>query len=224
MPTETDKATREPLTRFAIASGALALADREGLDAVTIRRLANENSVTPMALYWHFKDKDAVIDGIAECVFSSIQLPAPTSEPWDVQLRAILEALLAAVSPHPNVGDLLAPRVMNSQGGLILADRVIGLLRSAGFSAAQAAQTSSLLLCTLIDLVTSKPADVDDLDDEAVDQARRTKQAKLSLLSPREFPNLLEAAQYFVVCTSDDDYYASGIDFMVNGARGVVRA
>src|SRR5665213_3657639 len=68
MATGTD--TRERLSRDVIAAGAVALADREGIDAVTIRRLATDNAVTPMALYWHFKDKDAVLDGIAEQIYS----------------------------------------------------------------------------------------------------------------------------------------------------------
>ena len=214
--------TREPLTRAGIAAGALEIADREGLDAVTIRRLAQENSVTPMALYWHFKDKDAVLDGIAERIFEGVRIPEPTEEPWEVQLRAILEALLAAVSPHPNAGELLAPRVMTSEAGLLLAERVIGLLRGAGFSGPQAAQTSSLLLCSIVTLVTSKPADYDALDDEAVDEVRRLKQARLSSLSPRQFPHLRESAQAFVICDSDEEYFARGIDFLVNGSRGVV--
>ncbi len=67
-------ATRERLSRDVVAAGALDLADREGLEAVTIRRLATDNSVTPMALYWHFKDKDAVLDGIAEQIYKSVVL------------------------------------------------------------------------------------------------------------------------------------------------------
>src|SRR6476620_10513894 len=57
---------RERLSRDTIVAGAVALADAEGLDAVTIRRIANDHQVTPMALYWHFKDKGELLDGIPE--------------------------------------------------------------------------------------------------------------------------------------------------------------
>jgi TetR/AcrR family tetracycline transcriptional repressor len=87
MATQGSTATRERLSRDTIAAGALELADREGIDAVTIRRLATDNSVTPMALYWHFKDKDAVLDGIAERIYASVELPDASNEPWDCQLR-----------------------------------------------------------------------------------------------------------------------------------------
>src|ERR1700712_2133737 len=133
--------TKERLSRETLTASALDLADREGLDAVTIRRLATEHSVTPMALYWHFKDKDAVLDGIAEQIYASVVLPENDEGAWDDRLRANLTAVLAAIRPHPLVADLLAPRVMKSDAGLVLAERVIGLLRAAGFSPASASQT-----------------------------------------------------------------------------------
>src|SRR6185437_12949937 len=63
---------RERLSRDTIVAGAVALADAEGLDAVTIRRIANDHQVTPMALYWHFKDK-------GNCSTASPNASSPTS-------------------------------------------------------------------------------------------------------------------------------------------------
>src|SRR6202007_1735318 len=89
----TGPVARERLSRDTIVDGAIALADAEGLDAVTIRRLAQDHEVTPMALYWHFKDKGELLDGIAERLFAGVRLPAPSRKPWPEQLRSILEAL-----------------------------------------------------------------------------------------------------------------------------------
>ncbi|HEY4268333.1 MAG TPA: TetR/AcrR family transcriptional regulator C-terminal domain-containing protein [Galbitalea sp.] len=214
-------APRERLSRDAIAAGALELADREGLDAVTIRRLAQDNSVTPMALYWHFTDKDAVLDGIAEQIFASVQVPAATDEPWDKQLRTVLDALLAAVRPHPLAAELLAPRVMTSEPGLALAERVIGMLRQAGFSTSAATQTASFLLCSIVTLVTSEPGKASALEGEAKDDADRAKRARLESLPPRLYPNLVESAQFFLVCEDEDSYFANGMDFLVEGTRGI---
>lgn len=222
MATRTATPARERLSRDAIAAGALELADREGLDAVTIRRLAQDHGVTPMALYWHFTDKDAVIDGIAEKIFASVKLPELADEPWDVQLRADLVAILDAIRPHPKAADMLAPRIMNSEAGLELAERVIGMLREAGFSGPGAVQTSSFLLCSLITLVTSKPESSTDLKDEALDDVRRSKIARMTALSPRRFPVLLDNAQNFLVCASDEEYFANGVNFLVHGTRGTL--
>lgn len=224
MATRTATATRERLSRESIAAGALALADREGLDAVTIRRLATENSVTPMALYWHFADKDAVLDGIAEQIFASVELPEPTTEPWDVQLRAILVALLATIRPHPLVADLLASRVMKSPPGLALAEHVIGMLRSAGFTPDGASQTAAFLLCSIVTLVTSEPGKTSPLSGDAKDEMVRAKRAQLDSLDPKRFPSLRESAEFFLFCDDEDAYFTRGIDFLVAGTRGVQHA
>jgi AcrR family transcriptional regulator len=213
--------TKERLSRETLAAGALSIADREGLEAVTIRRLATDNSVTPMALYWHFKDKDAVLDGIAEQIYGSVVLPEPTDQPWDDQLRQVLLAVLAAIRPHPLAADLLAPRVMKSEAGLVLAERVIGLLRTAGFSAMEASQTASFLLCSIITLVTSEPGKHSPLSSEAQDAEQRAKKARLDSLPPKEFPNLLDSARFFLVCEDEDAYFRRGMDFLVDGTRGV---
>src|SRR6201987_2847071 len=105
---------RERLSRDSIVDGAIALADAEGLDAVTIRRLAQDHKVTPMALYWHFKDKGELLDGIGERLFADVRPPAPSRSPWPEQLRSIPEALLDALRPHPEVADHVSARVLSS--------------------------------------------------------------------------------------------------------------
>lgn len=102
-------AERQRLSRDAIVAGAVALADREGLDAVTIRRLAQDHGVTPMALYWHFREKDELLDGIAEHLFDQAELPDETDQPWPVRLRAVLEAFLGAIRQHPALAELTLP-------------------------------------------------------------------------------------------------------------------
>jgi TetR/AcrR family tetracycline transcriptional repressor len=220
MSPRTDPGTRERLSRDAIAAGALELADREGIDAVTIRRLAADHSVTPMALYWHFADKDAVLDGIAERVFASVVLPAETDTPWDAQLRAVLDAVLAAVRPHPLAAELLAPRVMSSEPGLVLSERAIGLLRAGGFSPAQASQTAAFLLCSIVTLVTSEPGGSTIASDDA-DALYRSKRARLDSLDPKRFPNLLQSAEFFLHCDDETEYFSRGMDFLIDGTLGV---
>ena len=57
------------------------LADAPGLDALTIRKLAQELGVTPMALYWHFRSKDELLEGLAERVWSEIDIEVDTPRP-----------------------------------------------------------------------------------------------------------------------------------------------
>src|SRR5215472_898193 len=69
-----DEGERTRLTRAAVVDRALRLADADGLEALTIRKLAAELGVTPMALYWHFRSKDELLEGLAERVWSEIDI------------------------------------------------------------------------------------------------------------------------------------------------------
>ena len=124
----TQKPAREPLSRDVIIDSAINLADTDGLDAVTIRRVAADNGVTPMALYWHFRDKGELLDAIAERIFADVRIPDTDDLEWAQALAAVLSAFLAAMRPHPNTAVLVLTRVFASEPGLVLAERVLDLL------------------------------------------------------------------------------------------------
>jgi AcrR family transcriptional regulator len=215
------KVVRERLNRDAIVSGALALADREGLDAVTIRRLAQDHGVTPMALYWHFKEKDELLDGLAERLLATVELPEPTDDDWSVQLRAVLDAFLAAARPHPAVVGLLPDRILGSDAGLAQADRVLGLLRQAGFDPDEAADVGSYLMHSIVTLVTAEPGPTKRLDETGTAAAIRTRKANLNALPPERYPNVVASADALAICSNEDSYFARGLDLLVEGTRGI---
>src|SRR5262245_53387782 len=91
----------ERLTRTTVVGRAIEIADTEGLDAVTIRRLAQELGVTPMALYWHFKNKDELLLGITDHVLAGVTTNRAANDGWQRQLRAMVEALVNVMREHP---------------------------------------------------------------------------------------------------------------------------
>src|SRR5262249_40756768 len=143
-------AGRGTLSRQVITGAAIALADSDGLEAVTIRRLAELLDVTPMALYRYFEDKDALLDGIAEGLIADVELPALTKSPWKDQLHVVLEAVLAALRPHPTLAGLVPTRILDSEPGRVIAERTLELLRRAGLPGDTAAEMSGYLLSALI--------------------------------------------------------------------------
>ncbi|HEV7962527.1 MAG TPA: TetR/AcrR family transcriptional regulator C-terminal domain-containing protein [Actinoplanes sp.] len=221
MAKRTDAATKTRLSPEVIVAAAVSLADAEGLEAVTVRRLAQEHGVTPMAMYWHFNDKDALLDGIAEYLVAAVKLPEPTDEPWDVRLRDILEAFLAAIRPHPNVAGLALKRILSSEPGLVMAERALGLLRQAGFAPEQSAEIGSFLLCAVITLVTNEPGPHRPIEGEARAEMIRHKRAALEALSPARYPNVLAAAPFLVACSDEDSYFAVNLDLLVQGVRAI---
>ncbi|HVT67796.1 MAG TPA: TetR family transcriptional regulator, partial [Trebonia sp.] len=108
VPVPLDDSERTRLTRAAVTERALALADASGLDGLTIRKLAADLGVTPMALYWHFRSKEELLDGLAERVWSEIDISVDRTAPWPDQLRKLLTSLLAVLRAHPAATQLLA--------------------------------------------------------------------------------------------------------------------
>jgi len=214
-------ATKTRLSPDVIVASAVSLADAEGLEAVTVRRLAQEHGVTPMAMYWHFNDKEALLNGIAEHLIAAVRLPEPTDQPWHVQLREILEAFLAAIRPHPNVAGLALKRILSSEPGLALSERALGLLRGAGFSPDESGMVGSFLLCAVITLVTNEPGPHRPIEGEAREEMIRHKRAALEALSPSRYPNVLAAAPSLVNCHDQEAYFAVNLDLLVQGVRGI---
>src|SRR5579875_3322686 len=94
-------AAKAELSRATIVDRALEVADSEGLDAVTIRRLAQDLGVTPMALYWHVRNKDELLDAMGDRLYASLSYDTGADAPWDEQLRAVVRALVDALRQHP---------------------------------------------------------------------------------------------------------------------------
>jgi TetR/AcrR family tetracycline transcriptional repressor len=212
----------ERLSRDAIVESALALADSEGIDAVTIRRLAKDQGVTPMALYWHFKDKDLLLDGVVERLLAEVELPpADPRRPWDEELHATMAAMLAVIRRHPSLADLTCQRFMNGPSGLGLTERALVSLERAGFDAPVAVQICYQALNAVISLVTSNPNVHIGVDESTCAQQKRTKAARLQALPPEQYPHLVASAPAFADLVDEDGYYRMGLTLFINGVRGI---
>ncbi|WP_353808907.1 TetR/AcrR family transcriptional regulator [Agromyces sp. SYSU T00194] len=133
-------ARRTPLTRARVLGEALALADASGLDAVTMRRLAERLGVEPMSLYHHVPNKDALLDGLIALVFDEVDAETgghevPDVDPdWKASLRTRILAARRVMLRHPWAPGLMQSRVFPGAAMAGHADAVVGTLRSGGFS------------------------------------------------------------------------------------------
>src|ERR1035437_79951 len=91
---------RARLSKQAVTDRALKLADADGLDTLTIRKLAQDLGVTPMALYWHFRSKEELLEGVAERVWGEIDVNVERSAPWPDQLAGLLRSLVSVLRAH----------------------------------------------------------------------------------------------------------------------------
>lgn len=101
---------KRALTRTRILRGALRLVERDGLDGLSMRRLADELRVGTMSLYNHIPNKDALLDGIVELMLLGVNLPEPSGNNPATHVRRIAHALRAAAHRHPEVFRIIALR------------------------------------------------------------------------------------------------------------------
>jgi AcrR family transcriptional regulator len=134
MATKVDEtARREPLTKERILGAAIALADEGGVESLSMRRLAQELGVVPMALYKHVADKDEMLDGMVDLVVGEIDPPLEDAD-WKTAMRERILSARRALQRHP-----WASRVIESRGEptptvIAYMDAMMGIFRAGGFS------------------------------------------------------------------------------------------
>jgi AcrR family transcriptional regulator len=121
------------LSRAGIVAAAKEIARREGMSALTIRRLAADLGASRMAIYRHVTDKDHLVDLVRDAVAEYEVLPADVaSGPWHDRLRRIARGMHAELSAYPGLIEVLLSRRTHGPGSLRLADTILGILQDAG--------------------------------------------------------------------------------------------
>ena len=135
---------RVPLSRERVLDAAIKLADQGGLESLSMRKLGQELGVEAMAVYYHFANKDEVIDGIVDIVFSQIDLPASGAD-WKSAMRQRAVSLRDVLLRHRWAIGLMESRRKPGPANLRHHDVVIGSLRSAGLNMPTIAHAYSLV-------------------------------------------------------------------------------
>lgn len=161
---------RPALSRERVLRAAMAVADRGGLVAMSMRGIADELGVEAMSLYHHVPNKDAVLDGVVDLVFTDIALPRPDAGDWRDALRARCTSAREVLARHTWALGLLDSRPSPGPATLRHHDAVLGVLRRAGFDLAMAAHAVSLLDSYVYGFVLQEtslpfdaPGEVDDV-------------------------------------------------------------
>ena len=205
---------REPLTRERAWQAALKLADQGGIDSLSMRKLGQELGVEAMALYYHFANKEEVVDGAIDLVFSEIDLPA-TGAHWKTSMRQRAISARQVLSRHRWAIGLMESRAKPGLANLRHHDAVIGSLRAAGFDIAMAAHAYSLLDSYIYGFALTKMSLPFDTSEEVAQVAQNMTQ--LSLLN--EYPHLLEMLTEHVAKGGYDydDEFEYGLDVLLDG-------
>jgi len=223
--TKSSETERIRLSRSAVVDRAIALADREGVEALTIRRLATELGVTPMALYWHFRSKEELIAGLADKIWGEIRTDVDRSAAWPDQLRYMLESLLDVLRTHSSASGLLLSSEKFGPSHWEATETTLDILRSAGFDPEHASEIAKSALWTGLMLVMSEVRFDPGLSERERADVQRRKQVELASLPPDRYPRLVEAAIPMTACVEDASFhYRLGVDLFIAGVRALATA
>jgi AcrR family transcriptional regulator len=216
MATRTIKLTdrRLPLTRERVLQTALKLADQGGIESCSMRKLGQELGVEAMALYHHFANKDEVLDGIVDLVWSEVELPVPGSE-WKTAMRQRGISLRDVLARHRWAVGMMESRRHPGPANLRHHDAVIGNLRAAGFTMEMAAHAYSLLDAYIYGFALTKM----NLPFETSDDVAEVAETMLEPFPPNEYPNLVEFITEHAMKPGYDfaDEFDYGLDVILDG-------
>ena len=129
-----DERVRAPLSRQRILRTAVALADRGGVEAASMRKIAQELGVVPMALYKHVAGKDELLGGMIDVVVGEIDPPATDDVDWRAAVRQRILSARRALVRHPWASRVMESRTAPTPTILAYMDSMIGMFRAGGFS------------------------------------------------------------------------------------------
>jgi AcrR family transcriptional regulator len=210
----TESANRTPLTGERVLMAAVEFADEHGIVALSMRKLGEALGVEAMSLYNHVANKEELLDGMVNNVFSEIELPS-SADGWKKAMRQRATSTRRALSRHPWAIALMQSRVKSGPATLRHHDAVIGTLRDAGFSIVMTAHAFALIDSYIYGFAQQEAS----LPFQAGEVTAEVAEMFVQQMSPEEYPRLTEFAVEHVL-KADYDFgleFDFGLELILNG-------
>jgi AcrR family transcriptional regulator len=213
--TATPAKTRAPLTRERVIDAALHIMDTEGLDAVSMRRVAREVGVEAMSLYNHVRDKDDLLNAVIERVMGGFVFPDRGDDDWVAYGRRLAYAWRDVLRTHPTVMQLFAERKHGSSLDTMQPmEAALQVLRSAGLGEREAVQAFHTIGGFIFGYVM--------MESGYLPGGQPGEQAFPPVPADR-LPNVAACMPYLADCDFDEEF-AFGLDLMLEGLRAKINA
>jgi AcrR family transcriptional regulator len=207
-----DTSPRLPLTKGRVLQAAVDVADREGLGALTMRRLGAELGVEAMSLYKHVANKEEILDGIVELVVGEIEIPSEGAE-WKEAMRRRTVSAREVLSRHSWAIGLLEARGSRGPTARRYLDAILGNLRSAGFSIENAVHAFWVLDSYVYGHVIQETSLAFSSSKEMTEPAGSVPEP----IPTNEYPHLVEIAQPALRSAySFDNEFEFGLDLILD--------
>jgi AcrR family transcriptional regulator len=211
---------RTPLSRERVLRAALALADEGGIESLTMRRLGQELGVEAMSLYNHIANKDDILDGLVDLVFSEIALPSDRAE-WKSAMRQRAISARDVLLRHPWATSLMNSRPKPGPSTLRHNDSVLGSLRGAGFTVDMAAHAFSVIDGYIYGFALQQT----NLPSHTSEESARLAGNILRELPAHEYPHLAEMIVEHALKPGYDyaEEFKFGLDLILDGLERLRR-
>jgi AcrR family transcriptional regulator len=224
-PDRPSRRRRDPISRDAIVTAAIDLMDRDGLGALSMRKLAEELGTGAATLYWHVGSKDGLLDLVMDEIIGEGKVPDPDPPRWQEQLKQLARDQRAAILRHPWVVRVSIGRIPMGPNALRYTERILAILRAGGLPPHLAVQGYLLLIAT-INGFTIDETGVDDgtaasdrplpIDPEDLQQVANMARDYVAALPATLFPNMTALADEFAF-SNPDERFELLIDIFVDG-------
>ncbi|GGK84351.1 TetR/AcrR family transcriptional regulator [Streptomyces flaveus] len=211
-----DRAPRIPLSRQRVLHAAVVLADESGLEALSMRKLGEAVGVEAMSLYTHVANKEDLLNGMIDSVFTEIDLPSDEDD-WKTAMRQRALSMRQVLSRHRWAIGLMESRASPGPATLRHHDAVLGCLRKAGFSVALTAHAYSALDSYIYGFALQER----DLPFDTPDETAELAQAILAQAPADQYPHLAELTTEHILSPGYDysDEFEFGLDLILDGLQ-----
>jgi AcrR family transcriptional regulator len=214
---------REPITRDAIVETALRLLDKDGLDELSMRRLADELDTGPASLYWHVGSKDGLLELIFDHVIGEVEMPEPEPERWQEQLKEVARAGRAMILRHRDIVRISIGRIPMGPNALRVSEGIFAILRAGGVPDELAVTGHHLLFALVNGFTLDETTDLAEIESPMDEQLANAARDYVAALPVAQFPNLVAVAKHFGQSDNDQSFDLL-IDLFVDGLAQRVRA
>lgn len=199
------------VTREDIAREALAMLDEEGLDALSMRRLAERLGIGTMTLYGYFRSKDDLLDAAVGAAAADFELDPPEGGVRE-RLRAYVHAVQTVLERHPSLPRLRTRQPIVQASAFRMTERGIGVLLDAGFGPEEAARIFRVLFVYKFGSALFGPVDLPP-------EEHRRVRAALALLPEDEFPNVTRAADGIAASVGGPEQFDFGLELILDAVE-----
>ncbi|MFJ6630967.1 TetR/AcrR family transcriptional regulator C-terminal domain-containing protein [Streptomyces sp. NPDC091376] len=208
---------REPLSRDRIVGAALVIIDEEGMDALSMRRIAARLGVQAMSLYNHVRSKDDILDGVTEFITTDMHMPQRMTGDWEDGIRSIAYGFRQASLRHPRACELVLMRQLSTPTALAPVDTMIAMMLDHGFDEETAVHALRLFISfqvgTLLRQFHSTSGPAGDAKDGAERETVRT-----AYFAASGFPAVAKVAPILAVNDHEAEF-AFGVELLITALR-----